>query len=349
MGVTVDVQRQVMRSNLPPQGRHIVLTLCAIADFKTGVIPDEYSPSLSDLMSMTGLGRNGVICHRDLAETTGWVVIDRPTEVEARRGATCRYQVEVGRDVTEEELAGLKARRAPKAKEKETPDPSDPGGTPDDGCPERPDMASAAPGPAGAAPAPAEDDHASAAPGPGWCRSGTSAGAGAAPYKEVSLFRQGQTPPTPHDDPLAAAMPEAETGGGGEDQPEPGNDLAALVAAIRIERPEWTAAAIRAALVEPSVLERPWPIRSAAMRLIAADPQSTSPGRLRAPGPWWSKAAAMVRARDRPAGQPSGEVQRRLRDASRRAVKDDDKRAERMSAVRSQIRKPPDPSAARTA
>jgi hypothetical protein len=309
VGVTVDVQRQVMRSNLPPQGRHIVLTLCAIADFKTGVIPDEYSPSLSDLMSMTGLGRNGVICHRDLAETTGWIVIDRPTDAQARRGATCRYQVEVGRDVTAEELAGLKARRAPKAK----PDPDGPDVAPADDGPKCPDTAGAATEPASAATAPpetGEDDHPGSAPAPGWCRSGTSAGAGTAPYKEVSLSRQGQTPPTPHDPP-ATTVPEAETGGGREDQPEleteDDADLAALVAAIRAERPEWTTAAIRAALVEPSVLERPWPIRAVAMRLIAADPQTTAPGRLRAPGPWWAKAAAMVRARDRPAtgaGQP---------------------------------------------
>jgi hypothetical protein len=112
--------------------------------------------------------------------------------------------------------------------------------------------------------------------------------------------------PTPHDDPTATAAPEAETRRGGKDQPESKteDDLTVLVAAIRVERPEWSTSAIRAALVEPSVLERPWPIRAAAMRIVAADPQSTAPGRLRASGTWWGKAADVVRARDRPAGQP---------------------------------------------
>jgi hypothetical protein len=70
----------------------------------------------------------------------------------------------------------------------------------------------------------------------------------------------------------------------------------ALSAEILVTRPEWAAEAITDALTDPVVAARPWPIVVAAMRIVAADLTTATPGRLKQNGPWWSKAAAIVRA-----------------------------------------------------
>lgn len=98
MTSTVDVQRAVLRSDLPAPSRQIVLTLAAVADFATGVVPDEFSPSLSDLATMTGLSRACVALHLNNLESSGWVGRNRPDPVKARaEGATTSYWLMVGR------------------------------------------------------------------------------------------------------------------------------------------------------------------------------------------------------------------------------------------------------------
>lgn len=100
---TVDVQRAVMRSNLPAPARLLMHTLCARADYKTGVVPDEHTPSLTDLTRDTGLGRTAVARHLNALETLGWVERDRPDVVKARtEGARTGYRVAVGSSAPEE-------------------------------------------------------------------------------------------------------------------------------------------------------------------------------------------------------------------------------------------------------
>lgn len=110
---------------------------------------------------------------------------------------------------------------------------------------------------------------------------------------------------------------------------------AVLVAEVLAIRPEWSAVQIRSALDECSVRERPWPIVAAAMRLVAADHRSTSPGRLRAPGPWWAEAAAAVR-RSEPSARP---VPRALPGivAAERAAVTGTARAQRAAAARAAL------------
>jgi hypothetical protein len=94
---TVDVQRAVMRSTLPAPARLIVFALCARADYKTGVVPDEHTPSLTDLCRDTGLSRSAVATHLNTLETLGWVDRERPEVVKARtEGARTGYRVAPG-------------------------------------------------------------------------------------------------------------------------------------------------------------------------------------------------------------------------------------------------------------
>ena len=94
---TVDVQRAIMRSTLPASARLIVFALCVRADYKTGVVPDEHTPSLTDLCRDTGLSRSAVATHLNTLETLGWVERDRPEVVSARtEGARTGYRVKAG-------------------------------------------------------------------------------------------------------------------------------------------------------------------------------------------------------------------------------------------------------------
>lgn len=108
MTTTVAVQRAVMKSQLPAPARQIVLTLCVRADFKTAAIPDEHTPSLTDICNETGLGRSTVARCLNQLEKCGWVDRDRPEVVKARtEGARTRYQLMIGSSPT----AGLVPER----------------------------------------------------------------------------------------------------------------------------------------------------------------------------------------------------------------------------------------------
>lgn len=70
--------RAVRESDLPAVTRHVLLTLASLADLETGVIPDRWTPSLSDLRKATGLARSTVAEHLTRAESDGWVRRVRP-------------------------------------------------------------------------------------------------------------------------------------------------------------------------------------------------------------------------------------------------------------------------------
>jgi hypothetical protein len=113
--------------------------------------------------------------------------------------------------------------------------------------------------------------------------------------------REYKPPPTPPGDmrplwPTAVAdVPEE----GDQDQPET-PDRTALVAEIRSARPDWSTGSINRALSDPSVAERPWTLVQAALRTVAADPESRAPGRLAHDGPWWHQQGATAQAGPRP-------------------------------------------------
>ncbi|WDZ83991.1 hypothetical protein [Micromonospora cathayae] len=81
---------------LDPPGRQLVLTLLTWSDAATAVIPEQFTPSLTDLQKATGLARSSVAKWlnvlegkdgEDGAERTEnkWVWRERPTVADARR------------------------------------------------------------------------------------------------------------------------------------------------------------------------------------------------------------------------------------------------------------------------
>lgn len=60
-----------------------------------------------------------------------------------------------------------------------------------------------------------------------------------------------------------------------------------LVVFLAATRPDWTKGQILEALTRPHVKARTWDQVAVAAVLVAADPASTSPGRIAAEGPWW--------------------------------------------------------------
>lgn len=96
-----DVQRAVLRSNLAAPGRHIVMALAVLADYDTGVIPERFTPSITELCAMTGLGRSTVTEHLNINEDQKWVERERPSDYEARvLKRKTRYTVRIGLGVT---------------------------------------------------------------------------------------------------------------------------------------------------------------------------------------------------------------------------------------------------------
>lgn len=99
VGVVWEVQKAVRGSNLPGPSRHLMLTLASLADVDTGVIPDRYAPSLTDLCSQTALGRSTVAEHLNALEDLKWVQRSRPSDYDARvNKAKTQYSISVGRD-----------------------------------------------------------------------------------------------------------------------------------------------------------------------------------------------------------------------------------------------------------
>jgi hypothetical protein len=97
-------------------------------------------------------------------------------------------------------------------------------------------------------------------------------------------------PPPPNPPPPSEPSPMAGEKAGEGDQDHPETIELALVAEVRAIRPEWTSGSIGRALTHPDVLERPAGMRRPALLAVARDPESRSPGRLAADGPWWQAA-----------------------------------------------------------
>ncbi|WP_147374979.1 hypothetical protein [Micromonospora endophytica] len=81
---------------LDPPGRQLVLTLLTWSDAATAVIPEQFTPSLTDLQKATGLARSSIAKWLNLLEgkdgeggeerlESKWVWRERPTVADARR------------------------------------------------------------------------------------------------------------------------------------------------------------------------------------------------------------------------------------------------------------------------
>jgi hypothetical protein len=81
---------------LDPPGRQLVLTLLTWSDYDTAMIPERFTPSLTDLVNATGLARSTVAAWLNKLEEQGWVVRERPTVAAARsRKARTVYSLRV--------------------------------------------------------------------------------------------------------------------------------------------------------------------------------------------------------------------------------------------------------------
>jgi hypothetical protein len=103
-----DVERAMMRDTrgredrawvlaippLPPPARHIMHALLSRADADTAVVPEEHTPSLTELEHLTGYTRSTVRKWLNHLEAAGWTDRDRPDVADAQaNGAKTRYRL----------------------------------------------------------------------------------------------------------------------------------------------------------------------------------------------------------------------------------------------------------------
>lgn len=87
------VNSAVRGSELPALARLIMLVLSDIADAATAEIPNERTPSLTDLVVQTGMSRASVARFLNVLESGGWVVRSRPAEKDRVEGDRTRYRL----------------------------------------------------------------------------------------------------------------------------------------------------------------------------------------------------------------------------------------------------------------
>ncbi|MFI5934762.1 helix-turn-helix domain-containing protein [Actinoplanes sp. NPDC051494] len=72
--------RAIRRSGLPAPERHTLLTLTSLVEPETGLIPERFQPSLTELARFTGLGRSTIVRALNAVEEKGWVKRTVPTK-----------------------------------------------------------------------------------------------------------------------------------------------------------------------------------------------------------------------------------------------------------------------------
>ena len=77
--------RAVRSSDLPAPAKNLLMTLGSLADTETIVIPEKFSPSLTELARMTSLGRSTVAEQLGKVEDLGWVKRAQPSIEDARK------------------------------------------------------------------------------------------------------------------------------------------------------------------------------------------------------------------------------------------------------------------------
>ena len=89
-----DVMRAVMDSEMPDTGRHIMHVLAFKANWETGVIPAEFTPSLSEQARMTALSKSTVAEWLGVLDATGWLKRERPPK--GSKDERTRYTLLIG-------------------------------------------------------------------------------------------------------------------------------------------------------------------------------------------------------------------------------------------------------------
>lgn len=79
-----DVARALKAADLPAPAKLIMWDLLDSADAVTAEIPEQFTPSLTELTRTTGLGRSTVARELNRLEHGGWVTRSRPDPVKAR-------------------------------------------------------------------------------------------------------------------------------------------------------------------------------------------------------------------------------------------------------------------------
>lgn len=88
------ITKALRAANMPPPSKLIVYTLADLADVETATIPDQHTPSLTELAAYTGLDRSTVTRRLNDLERDGWVIRLRPKPAAARlRGDRTRYRL----------------------------------------------------------------------------------------------------------------------------------------------------------------------------------------------------------------------------------------------------------------
>jgi hypothetical protein len=80
-------------SSLPGLTKLILHTLAARANWPSGRIPDEFSPSLTKLAALASMSRRAVMTHLNAAEELGWVKRGRPSPAAAIADKECTSYV----------------------------------------------------------------------------------------------------------------------------------------------------------------------------------------------------------------------------------------------------------------
>lgn len=79
------LMRAIRGSSLSAPEKHVLLTLTSLIDPGTGLIPERFQPSLTDLTRFTGLGRSTIARSLNSTEESGWVKRTVPTKYASQK------------------------------------------------------------------------------------------------------------------------------------------------------------------------------------------------------------------------------------------------------------------------
>jgi len=101
-----DVVAALKKSGLPTSDRIIMMMLVDVADADTAIVPEQWTPSLTELAEWTGLGRSTVATRLKELEKLGWVKRARPAIADAivHSARTC-YHLAIGQAVEKAKAA----------------------------------------------------------------------------------------------------------------------------------------------------------------------------------------------------------------------------------------------------
>jgi hypothetical protein len=91
------IQDELRKAPMKAPVKTLVWDLLSRIDPKTGVIPAQFTPSLTELEGSTCLGRSTVTTYMRALDATGWVVRERPSVADSLgHGQRTQYRLDVG-------------------------------------------------------------------------------------------------------------------------------------------------------------------------------------------------------------------------------------------------------------